>query len=221
MLTLWDLLEPITSRLRGGASTARTRKKTRARIQPAPAAPPTQRDALAPAAITSPRTLAPSAAPTAEPARESAQVRYDRVTRAMLAQFGIKVRKWRSGMSGVAWELRYQDGSVKRFIESPRPKGPMSAAVFLHEIGHHAIGFRVYKPRCLEEFHAWRWSLEAMEREGLNISDAVRYRMHSSLHYAINKARRRGIKDLPAELTPYLEKPTRAKHLKHLKHANP
>ncbi|MCU0688701.1 MAG: hypothetical protein MUE97_03020, partial [Phycisphaerales bacterium] len=88
----------------------------------------------------------------------SAQDRYDAVTRAMLAQYGIKVRKWRTSMSGVAYELKYRDGTIKRLIESPYPKSPMSAAIFLHEIGHHAIGFHTYKPRCLEEYHAWKWS---------------------------------------------------------------
>ena len=42
----------------------------------------------------------------------------------------------------------------------------MSAAIFCHEIGHHAIGFTRYKPRCLEEYHAWAWSFAEMERRG-------------------------------------------------------
>ena len=85
----------------------------------------------------------------------------------------------------------------------------MSAAVFLHEVGHHAIGLGRYKPRCLEEYHAWAWSLEQMQANGLHVTDAVRYRMHASLHYAVAKAVRRGIKGLPPELEPYLAKPAR------------
>ena len=135
------------------------------------------------------------------------QDRYDTVVRAMLAQYGIKVRKWRKNMSGVAYLVTYKDGSQARFLESPKPKGPMSMAVFLHEIGHHAIGFNVYRPRCLEEFHAWRWSLEAMNGNNLPITDSVRYRVARSLHYAVGKANRRGIKEVPAELAPYLERP--------------
>ena len=133
--------------------------------------------------------------------------RYERVAREMLARYDIKVRKWRTSMSGMAWELRYRDGSRKRLLESPRPKGPMSMAIFLHEVGHHAIGFNRYKPRCLEEYHAWAWSLAAMEAEGLNVTDAVRARMHESLWYAVSKARRRGLKDLPAELEAFTERP--------------
>ena len=133
------------------------------------------------------------------------QSRYDRVVRDMLAKYGVRVRRWRSSMSGIAWEIVYHDGRITKLIESPRPKGPMSAAVFLHEIGHHAIGFGIYRPRCLEEYHAWAFSLEHMEKLGLNLTEAVRKRMHDSLHYAIAKARRRGLKQLPAELEPYIK----------------
>lgn len=112
-------------------------------------------------------------------------------------------------MSGVAWEVRYEDGRVSKLIESPRPRGPMSAAVFLHEIGHHAIGFKRYSPRCLEEYHAWTFSLDQMDRLGLNTTDAVRRRMYESLHYAIWRARRRGLKRLPVELMLYAEPPPR------------
>ena len=121
----------------------------------------------------------------------------------MLAKYGVRVRRWRTSMSGIAWEVVYHDGKVNRLIESPRPKGPMSAAVFLHEIGHHAIGFGVYRPRCLEEYHAWVFSVTQMESLGLNVTDAVRKRMHESLRYAVGKARRRGLKALPGELAAY------------------
>lgn len=144
----------------------------------------------------------------AGPAKVSAaQARYDEVTREMLAQYQVRVRKWRTSMTGMAWEVHYRDGTIARLIEAPRPKGPMSAAVFLHEIGHHAIGFHRYRPRCLEEYHAWAWALAAMERAELNVTDSVRLRMHESLHYAIAKARRRGLRELPMELAPFVGRP--------------
>lgn len=133
------------------------------------------------------------------------QARYEEITREMLARYGVRVRKWRSSMSGVAWQVTYQDGSVSKLIESPKPKGPMSAAIFLHEIGHHAIGFGTYKPRCLEEYYAWKFSIETMRELELNVTDRVMERMHDSLHYAIEKAARRGLKRLPGELTPYVQ----------------
>ena len=179
MLTLWDLIEPV---LRRGQ-----RKKPQA-------SPPK-------------KTVAPPPAPVRRKNTEPMQAKYDAVVEQMLEKYQIRVRKWRSGMTGIAWYVTYKDGRQVRLIEAPRPKGPMSAAVFLHEIGHHAIGFHTYKPRCLEEYHAWAWSLAVMEEHGLNITDAVRHRMHLSLWYAVHKAKRRGIREVPPELTPFLERP--------------
>lgn len=224
MLTLWDLLEPLTRRLQPAPPS------------PPPPTPPSSRPrgpAKPPASL--PRHLAhrPNAEviPVARPARprreqssagaESMQAKYDAVVRLMLETHRIRVRKWRKSMSGIAWYVTYQDGKVNRLIESPRPKGPMSIAIFLHEIGHHAIGFNVYKPRCLEEYHAWRWSLEQMEAHGLNITDAVRHRVAMSLWYAVQKAQRRGIRELPAELLPYTQRPAKPRASKNSRGKGP
>lgn len=132
------------------------------------------------------------------------RARYDAVVEEMKQTYNLRIRKWRTSSSGCAWEVHYHDGTVARLIESPYPKGPMSCAIFLHEVGHHAIGLGRYKPRCLEEYHAWAWSLNAMRERGFNVTAAVEKRMAESLKYAIEKARRRGLKRLPAELVPYL-----------------
>jgi hypothetical protein len=154
------------------------------------------------------RPAAAQAPPAAQrrpsPARPSAAERYDAMARRLLAEHGIRVRKWRSSMSGVAWEVHYDSGRVSRLIESPRPRGPVSVSIFLHEIGHHAIGFGVRRPRWKEEMEAWRWSLETMEREGVTITDRVRDRVRDSLLYALSKAKRRGLKEIPPELVRYL-----------------
>lgn len=228
MLTLWDLVKTAL-----GPHPARERPALAA----APAAPAPVRAEAAPSAGMPPEAaprarVAPPAGPGAQPGLAApahpgaparprpcnadhdppavgAQERYEQVTRLMLERYGVRVRKWRRHMSGIAWYVRYRDGTVKRLIEAPRPRGPMSVAVFLHEIGHHAIGFSTYKPRCLEEYHAWAWALAQMEELGLNVTDAVRHRMHRSLWYAVEKARRRGIREIPDELRPYLEKPAR------------
>jgi len=139
----------------------------------------------------------------------SMEERYEAMTREMLAKYNVRVRKWRTSMSGIAWYVTYRDGHVQKLIESPKPKGPMSAAIFLHEIGHHAIGFNVYKPRCLEEYHAWQFSLREMERFGFTISEGVQRRVFRSLRYAVAKAQRRGIREVPVELTPYIPTPAR------------
>jgi hypothetical protein len=142
-------------------------------------------------------------APAVPPPPDSMEALYERVARDMLQTHGVRVRRWRQAMTGIAWQVRYRDGTVTRLIEAPRPRGPMSAAVFLHEIGHHVIGFNVYKPRCLEEFHAWDFALRQMEVLGLNITESVLKRRHLSLLYAVSKARRRGLQELPPELEPY------------------
>lgn len=179
MLTLWDLLVP----------GRRARKAHRPK----------------PRVVVRPDVLKKTPAANAKPRGPSMQDRYDRVTEQMLAAYGVRVRKWRTGMSGIAWQVRYRDGSTARLIEAPRPKGPMSAAIFLHEIGHHAIGFNTYKPRCLEEYYAWKFALEQMAHHDLNITEAVHRRMRNSLRYAIGKARRRGLRRLPKELLEYVD----------------
>lgn len=143
---------------------------------------------------------------------EPMQHKYDALVAEMKSAYGLRVRRWRSAMTGCAWVVRYHNGDESRLIEAPYPRGPMSAAIFLHEVGHHAIGFRTYSPRCLEEFHAWRWSLETMRARGLNVTAAVERRMAESLHYAVDKARRRGLKNIPVELLPYVQRPQRKRN---------
>ena len=156
---------------------------------------------------------APSRPAEQSPPRSSAmQARYDELVDTMKATWGLKVRKWRSSTSGVAWETHWQDGTVSRMIESPYPRGPMSCAVFLHEVGHHAIGLSAIKPRCLEEKRAWDWSLQTMREWGFNVTDRVIARRDDALRYAVAKALRRGIKRMPEEMLPWCprEMPHRA-----------
>lgn len=175
--TLWDLLH--------GARNEKTEPSTAARRSPN--------------AVVGPATATPARS------RGRQQTRYQDLVASMKRRYGLRVVRWRSSTSGCAWTVAYRDGSVARLIESPRPRGPMSCAVFLHEVGHHAIGLGTYRPRCLEEYHAWRWSFETMLELGFNVTEAVRRRRDESLHYAIAKARRRGLKRLPGELVPFLE----------------
>lgn len=188
MLTLWDLLPAPMRRL----------------IAPAPA-----RVVTPPRKSSRPPTSAHASATKSGPKSVAGpmQQKYDLMVRDLLHRHGLKIRKWRTSMSGIARETTFRDGSVLRTIESPRPRGPMSCAIFLHEVGHHVIGFNVYKPRCLEEYHAWAFALRTMEEMGFNVTDSVRRRMHRSLHYALAKARRRGLRAIPPELEPFVEKP--------------
>jgi hypothetical protein len=121
----------------------------------------------------------------------------------MCERYQVRVRKWRTSMSGIAWYVEYRDGRIQRLIESPKPKSPMSAAIFLHEIGHHHIGLGIHKPRCLEEYMAWMYSLEQMKAWQIDITPRVERRVQRSLRYAVRKAQRRGIRSLPPELLAY------------------
>jgi hypothetical protein len=194
MLTLWDLLKQVVA----PAPPARPALPKRKPSRPATSG---RKPRTPPQGVSTPATRAPAR----QPARTAMGERYEQITRQYLEQHGVRVRKWRSHMSGIATQVKYRDGRIAKYIESPRPRGPMSVAIFLHEIGHHAIGFNTYRPRCLEEYHAWRYAIEHMESLGLNVTDSVRRRMHNSLRYAVQKARRRGIKDIPAELHPYMQ----------------
>ena len=149
--------------------------------------------------------VAPAAAPASgcPRGRTAQQDRYDELVREMKAIHRLRVNKWRTRTSGCAWEVHYADGRVSRLIESPYPKGPMSCAVFMHEVGHHAIGLHRYRPRCLEEYHAWRWGLEEMQSRGFSVTDRVLARRDDALRYAVAKALRRGLRRLPQELLPW------------------
>ena len=171
--TLWDLIDPRPSR-----SALRDAKR---------------------GALRGKKTSAPEMPSRARPM----QARYDALVEEMKRVHKVRVVKWRKSTSGCAWEVRYADGRCVRLIESPYPRGPMSCAVFMHEIGHHAIGLRRFRPRCLEEFHAWRWGLEEMKARGFNVTPAVLKRRDDALRYAVAKALRRGLRALPEELLPY------------------
>ena len=229
MLTLWDLIKPAvvpvaksardlflgttpTTPTTPTSSTPDTTAKPTIAPPAKPSQPPGRRPERASAApapavdpplLRSKRRSELATKPRRGDADVGMQAKYDAIAREMLVKYGVKVRKWRTNSSGVAWTITYKDGRVVRLLESPQPKGPMSMAIFLHEIGHHAIGLGTYKPRCLEEYHAWAFSIRTMEERGLNISERVRDRMFKSLRYAVRKARRRGLKELPVELLPY------------------
>jgi len=121
-------------------------------------------------------------------------------------RYDIRVKRWRANMTGCAWQVRYHDGKVIRWIESPRPKSPISLAIFLHEVGHHIIGFEAYKRRCEEEYHAWTWAIGTMRELGVDPDERVLQRFELSMSYAVDKALRRGIKDLPDVLTRFVKK---------------
>src|SRR4051812_32629382 len=122
------------------------------------------------------------------------------IVRQMKGRHEIRVRKWRRSMSGCAWRGYYHDGRGINWIEAPRPKTPLSLAIFLHEVGHHVIGFDRFKKRCEEEYHVWQWAIKQMRDLGVEPDAKVQRRFELSMRYAVGKALRRGIKKLPEPL---------------------
>jgi hypothetical protein len=118
--------------------------------------------------------------------------------------YNVRVRKWRRSMSGCAWRVHYTDGRSINWIEAPVPRTPISLAIFLHEVGHHVIGFDRYKRRCEEEYHVWVWAVRKMRELGVEPDARVHRRVELSMQYAVDKAVRRGIKALPEPLVQYL-----------------
>jgi hypothetical protein len=129
---------------------------------------------------------------------------YTDIVERMKTHYDIRVRKWRRSMSGCAWSVYYHDGRTINWIESPVPKTPISLAIFLHEVGHHAIGFSTYKRRCEEEYHVWQWAISMMRKLGVEPDEKVRRRVELSMQYAVDKAIRRGIKQLPQPLQRFI-----------------
>jgi hypothetical protein len=121
----------------------------------------------------------------------------------MKRRHSVRVRRWRANMTGCAWQVRYPDGRIIKWVEAPVPKTSISLCIFLHEVGHHVIGFDVYKRRCEEEYYAWRWAIEQMRELGVEPDARTLSRFHLSMQYAVSKAMRRGIKSLPDALAPF------------------
>lgn len=128
------------------------------------------------------------------------------IVQEMKVRHEIRVKKWRSNMSGKAWRVYHHDGRVVNWVESPQPKTPISLAIFLHEVGHHVVGFETYRKRCEEEYHVWLWAINEMRRHGVEPDLRVLRRFELSMRYAVAKAVRRGIKALPEPLKTFLPK---------------
>jgi hypothetical protein len=128
---------------------------------------------------------------------------YDRIVRQTRERYQVRVETWRRNMSGRAWQIHYRSGRVVNLIEAPKPKTPISLAIFLHEVGHHVIGFDRYRLRCEEEYHVWLWAIKEMRRLGVPPDARVNRRFQLSMQYALAKAVRRGIRRIPAALEKF------------------
>ncbi len=128
---------------------------------------------------------------------------YSEIVRRMKQRYDLRVKRWRRTMSGCAWRVYHADGRSVNWVESPHPRTPISLAIFLHEVGHHVIGFEKYKKRCEEEYHVWLWAIRQMKKLGVEPDARVWRRFDLSMRYAVDKAVRRGIKKLPVMLEQF------------------
>ncbi len=125
------------------------------------------------------------------------------LVRQVRCEHRVRVRRWRPDMTGCAWRVTHADGRQVNWIEAPVPRTPISLAVFLHEVGHHAVGFDRYRRRCEEEYHAWAWALARMAAGGVEPDARTLRRVDLSVRYAVDKAVRRGLSDMPLALRPF------------------
>jgi hypothetical protein len=118
----------------------------------------------------------------------------------LLSEQNVRVCHWRGNMSGIAWI-----GHPQRPIETPHPRSSLSFAVLAHEVGHHVLGS--VRPRWREEQLAWQFAFAQMERLDVPLTDSVRARYAASMRYALAKALRRGLREIPAELAEFVTPP--------------
>lgn len=131
-------------------------------------------------------------------------VDYSSIVTQLKKEHRIRIRRWRRAMSGCAWRVYHADGRVINWVESPVPRTPISLAIFLHEVGHHVIGFDRYPDQCVEELRAWQWAIGRMKRLGIQPDARVMRRYDRSMRYAVEKALRRGMRPMPRSLQAWL-----------------
>lgn len=161
-----------------------------------------------PAKTATVRSKAPTLATAPRPPRgidhdRPQQRRFDAIVSDVLALHPLRVKRWRNTLSGVAVLRIFRDGREERTIEAPYPSSPLRLAIFLHEIGHHVLGLGVHRPRCLEEYLAWRYAIDRLVELGVPVEGPVARRFERSMRYAVAKAIRRGIRRLPVELVEF------------------
>jgi len=115
----------------------------------------------------------------------------------LLREHDVRVCHWRANMSGIAWI-----GHPRRPIEAPHPRSALSFAVLAHEVGHHVLGN--VRPRWREEQLAWQFAFGQMEALGVPLTAAVHERYAASMRYALAKALRRGLREIPEELAQFV-----------------
>ena len=129
---------------------------------------------------------------------------YAAIVDELIASHGLRVRRWRDDHTGCAWRTTGMDGEPINWIESPYPTDPLTFAIFLHEVGHHAIGLDAHTLESEAEYWAWQWAFDQMRARGIRPDRNVCARYELALRYAVYEEIRRENRHLPAFLTAFL-----------------
>jgi len=130
------------------------------------------------------------------------------LARSILAAHPVRVVRWRRNLSGVAWHVT-RNGKVETRIEAPRPRTPLSFAIFAHEIGHHLQRAEQasWPSRMEQEDDAWQRAFALMRAHGVPVTERVERRYVEAMRYALAKALRRGAARIPVQFERYLDEP--------------
>lgn len=113
--------------------------------------------------------------------------RWEKAGRDLLDTHAVRVRKWRTNSTGIAF-------SDRREIECPKPKGVISFIVLAHEVGHCVLHCRNGKyPRWREEVEAWQFALNVLDEYDLPGYERAHEFASGGIRYAFRKAVRRGV----------------------------
>lgn len=106
----------------------------------------------------------------------------------LLRESGCTIGKFRKSTTGIA---NLEDPLWT--IEVPEPRGPVSYATFVHEIGHQVLHRRRrVRPRWLEEQEAWSYALDSFLRFDLPGVEKATADARGAMAYSFSKALRRG-----------------------------
>jgi hypothetical protein len=114
----------------------------------------------------------------------------------LLKRHNVTVIKYRNAMSGRAI-------IAKAEIKTPIPKTAKSFAIFAHEVGHIVNG--EIKPSCMCEYKAEMFARDCFKEYGFKMPRIVKNRQIWYICYSLAQALNRGMKNIPAELKPYVK----------------
>ena len=135
---------------------------------------------------------------TYPPWPEDPENRYLRAGRNEADARMIRVRLWRSSLTGCA-------NVAKSEIEVPKPLTRKSLYIFLHEIGHVAIGHLGKKKRHVEEYEAEQFAHERMRELGFAVPRSQTERAKAYVARKIGQAYARGAKRIDPKARRFAE----------------